>query len=139
METINWEELGVVGIIAAIIGGLVALLIMNVIQTLIVKYATQWSAQFKPRFWSCFWRVLLISIITSVVGQILLYITGNDWLNLLIGFVIAVLLIKPLIKGPEGQQMNYGNAIVVTLIWYVAVILFSLGIGAVAAVMVAAA
>jgi len=138
MQHFDLDAFSAAELIGLIVGGIIGLFISNLVQTLVVKYATSWSANMTPKFWRSFWFILLISIITTVFGELINYVGGGFWIGMLVTLVIAVALIKLWIKGAAGETMNYGNAIVVTVIWYVSMLLIGFAIGAFAVVFTAA-
>ena len=103
-----------------ILYGLVAFLIGVSIAGAIVMLATKLVGGFTPKFVMCAVTALVAWIACTVVQFGLGMVLGGGTLTLLIVlvayFVINAAIINALLKRPDGSQMGFGKAALVTLL-----------------------
>ena len=103
-----------------ILYGLVAFLIGVSIAGAIVMLATKLVGGFTPKFVMCAVTALVAWIACAVVQFGLGMVLGGGTLTLLIVlvayFVINAAIMNALLKRPDGSQMGFGKAALVTLV-----------------------
>ena len=103
-----------------ILYGLVAFLIGVSIAGAIIMLATKVVAGFTPKFIMAAVTALVVMIVCGVVNFGLQMVLGGGALTLLVVlvayFAISAAIINALLKRPDGSQMGFGKAILVTLL-----------------------
>ena len=114
---------------------IVTLFIAISVGALIIMLATKIAAGFGARFGQAFLAALLATILAGILNYIIAMVLGAGGLTSIISLVLLFLLnsaiINAIVKRPDGLQMGFGKACLVSLIQIVieiviAIILFFL-------------
>jgi hypothetical protein len=99
---------------------IVALFIGISIGALIIMLATKIAAGFGAKFGQAFLAALLANILGMVLGFILQMVLGAgntaSLVSLILFFLLNSAIINAFVKRPDGMQMGFGKACIVSLI-----------------------
>src|ERR1700733_14796853 len=99
---------------------IVSLFIGISIGALIIMLATKIAAGFGPRFGQAFLAALAATILAALLSWIVGMVLGNGGISSLVCLVLVFLLnsaiINAIVKRPDGLQMGFGKACLVSLI-----------------------
>jgi hypothetical protein len=104
----------------AILIGLVVLLVAIAIGAVIIMLATRVAGGFMPKFLGA----ALVAVIETIVAGIISYCLGlvmgpgslTSILTLVIVFLVNSAILNAIIKRPDGMQLGFGKACLVTLV-----------------------
>ena len=98
----------------------VTLFIAIAIGALIIMLATKIAAGFGPRFGQAFLAALAATILAALLSWIIGMVLGSGGIASLVSLVLVFLLnsaiINAIVKRPDGLQMGFGKACLVSLI-----------------------
>jgi hypothetical protein len=104
----------------AIVYALVMLAIAIGVGALIIMLATRVGAGFTPKFLSAAIAAVVETIAAGIVSYVVSMVLGGSSLSSLVSLVIVFVayaaILNALIKRPDGSQMGFGKACIVTLI-----------------------
>jgi hypothetical protein len=102
---------------------LLFIVIAVVVGAFIIQVATRMVAGFSPRFGTCVLTAIAGTIAAVVLSWVLQAVLGSGATSSLLGLVAAFLVnsfvINTLVKKPDGAQMGFGKAALVSLVEYV--------------------
>lgn len=106
--------------VTVILTVLVTLFIAISIGALIIMLATKIAAGFGPRFGQCFLAALAATILAAILSWIIGMVLGSGGIASIVSLVLVFLLnsaiINAIVKRPDGNQMGFGKACLVSLI-----------------------
>ena len=98
----------------------IALVIGIAIGAAIIMLATKMVGGFSPSFLSCVLAAIAATIAGGAVSYVLQMVLGagglSALLSLIIVFLVYAAIINFLVKRPDGGQMGFGRAALVTLV-----------------------
>jgi hypothetical protein len=111
--------------VTGLIIGLIVIVVCILIGALIVQLATKLAAGFKPALGTCVVAVIAGLIAGAIVSWLLQMVIGasGSWIGLIVGFLLNAFIINLIVKRPDGSQMGFGKACLVSLVQYIIYIL----------------
>ncbi|MDR3386703.1 MAG: hypothetical protein P4L92_06575 [Rudaea sp.] len=115
--------------VTAILYVLVMLAVAFGVGALIIMLATRIVAGFTPKFLMALVAAIVETIAAGIVSYVLNMVLGagglSSLVSLVIVFVLYAAILNALVKRPDGAQMGFGKACLVTLVQIIIEIVLS--------------